>query len=168
MTEHTVGTREEWQAARDELLEREKEHTHLGDDLARQRRELPWVRIDKEHSFETAEGTKTLPGLFEGCSQLLMYHFMFGPEYEAGCPTCSAIADNTDANVVHLRARDVTMICASARQSTGSRRTGGAWDGASAGCPQPATTSTSTSGLRTPTRWLIPYSGGGGRSREGT
>jgi predicted dithiol-disulfide oxidoreductase (DUF899 family) len=113
VNEHKVGTREEWQAARDELLEREKEHTRLGDELARQRRELPWVRIEKEYGFLTDEGTKTLSELFEGCSQLLIYHFMFGPAYQAGCPTCSAIADNIDANVVHLRARDVTMICAS-------------------------------------------------------
>ena len=113
MKEHKVTTREEWQAARNELLAREKEHTRLSDDLARQRRELPWVRIEKDYSFDTDEGTKILPELFEGRSQLLIYHFMFGPAYEAGCPTCSAIADNIDANVVHLAARDVTMLCAS-------------------------------------------------------
>jgi predicted dithiol-disulfide oxidoreductase (DUF899 family) len=113
MSEHRIGTREEWQAARDELLEREKELTHLNDDLAQARRELPWVPVEKDYSFETDEGTKTLPDLFDGRSQLLVYHFMFGPAYEAGCPACSSIADNIDPNVVHLGARDVTMICAS-------------------------------------------------------
>jgi len=113
MSEHRIGTREEWQAARDELLEREKELTHRNDEIARQRRELPWVPVEKEYSFETDEGTKTLPELFDGRSQLLIYHFMFGPEYEAGCPVCSSIADNIDSNVVHLSARDVTIICVS-------------------------------------------------------
>jgi predicted dithiol-disulfide oxidoreductase (DUF899 family) len=113
MSEHRIGTRDEWQAARNELLEREKELTHRNDDLARERRELPWVPLENEYNFETDEGTKTLAELFDGRSQLLIYHFMFGPEYEAGCPVCSSIADNIDSNVVHLRARDVTMICAS-------------------------------------------------------
>jgi predicted dithiol-disulfide oxidoreductase (DUF899 family) len=113
MTEHGVGTREEWQAARDDLLVREKELTRRNDELARQRRELPWVHIEKEYSFETDGGTKSLPELFDGRSQLLIYHFMFGPEYEAGCPVCSSIADTIDPQVVHLRARDVTMICVS-------------------------------------------------------
>jgi predicted dithiol-disulfide oxidoreductase (DUF899 family) len=113
MSEHTIGTREEWQAARDRLLEREKELTHRNDELARERRELPWVPVDQEYSFETDEGTKTLPELFDGRSQLLMYHFMFGPAYDAGCPVCSSIADNIDPNVAHLGARDVTMICVS-------------------------------------------------------
>jgi predicted dithiol-disulfide oxidoreductase (DUF899 family) len=113
MTNHTTGTREEWQAARDVLLEREKELTHLNDELARQRRELPWVPIEKKYSFDTAEGTKSLPELFDGRSQLVIYHFMFGPTYDAGCTTCSSIADTIDGIVVHLRARDVTMICAS-------------------------------------------------------
>jgi predicted dithiol-disulfide oxidoreductase (DUF899 family) len=113
MAEHRIGTREEWQAARNELLEREKELTHRNDELAQQRRELPWVPVDKEYRFETADGSKTLPQLFAGRSQLLIYHFMFGPAYEAGCPVCSSIADNIDPNIVHLNARDVTMICAS-------------------------------------------------------
>jgi predicted dithiol-disulfide oxidoreductase (DUF899 family) len=113
MSEHRIGTREEWQAARDELLEREKELTRRNDELARQRRELPWVPIDKEYSFETDGGTKSLPELFAGRSQLLIYHFMFGPAYEAGCPVCSSIADSIDGDIVHLRARDVTMICVS-------------------------------------------------------
>src|SRR2546425_4006459 len=113
MTEHKTGTREEWQAARDELLAEEKELTRRNDELARKRRELPWVPVEKEYSFDTDEGTKSLADLFDGRSQLLVYHFMFGPRYEAGCPVCSSIADNLDPNAVHLRARDVTLICSS-------------------------------------------------------
>ena len=113
MTEHRIGTREEWQAARDELLAEEKELTRRNDELARKRRELPWVPVEKEYSFETTDGTRSLADLFDGRSQLLIYHFMFGPEYEAGCPVCSSIADNLDPNAVHLRARDVTLICSS-------------------------------------------------------
>jgi predicted dithiol-disulfide oxidoreductase (DUF899 family) len=113
MTEHKVGTREEWRAAREALLEREKELTRRNDELARERRELPWVRIDEEYSFETDDGTKTLAELFDGRSQLLIYHFMFGPEYTAGCPMCSAGADTFDGAVSHLKARDVTFLCVS-------------------------------------------------------
>ena len=113
MTEHRTGTREEWHAARDELLAAEKELTRRNDELARKRRELPWVPVEKEYSFETAAGTQSLADLFDGRSQLLIYHFMFGPGYEAGCPVCSSIADNLDANAVHLKARDVTLICSS-------------------------------------------------------
>jgi predicted dithiol-disulfide oxidoreductase (DUF899 family) len=113
MTDHQVGTREEWLAARKALLEREKEHTRRGDELARERQALPWVAIEKEYTFDTDEGTKTLPELFDGRSQLLVYHFMFGPSYEAGCPTCSAIADSFDGYLVHLKAHDVKMISAS-------------------------------------------------------
>ena len=113
MTEHRVGTRAEWLSARRELLEQEKELTRRNDELARQRRELPWVRIEKEYSFDTDDGTKTLAELFDGRSQLLVYHFMFGPAYKAGCATCSAGADTFDGGVVHLAQRDVTFICAS-------------------------------------------------------
>src|SRR5919205_50796 len=113
MTGHKVGTREEWQAARDELLRREKEHTRMGDELARQRRELPWVPVEKEYRFETGDGTKTLPELFDGRSQLLVYHFMFGPTYDAGCPVCSSNADTLDRQVPHLKARDTTLLLAS-------------------------------------------------------
>ena len=113
MTEHRIGTREEWLAARNELLTREKELTRRKDKLAQERRELPWVSIEKDYSFETEDGTKTLPELFDGRSQLLVYHFMFGPSYEAGCPVCSSIADTLDPNAIHLRARDVTLICSS-------------------------------------------------------
>jgi predicted dithiol-disulfide oxidoreductase (DUF899 family) len=110
MPEHMIGTREEWLAAREELLAREKEHTRLGDELARQRRELPWVRVEKEYRLETDDGTRTLAELFDGRSQLLVYHFMFGPSYEAGCPTCSSMADGVNGLVPHLNARDVTML----------------------------------------------------------
>jgi predicted dithiol-disulfide oxidoreductase (DUF899 family) len=110
MTDHEVVSREEWAAARDELLAREKEHTRLGDELARQRRELPWVRVEKDYRFETDGGPRTLAELFDGRSQLLVYHFMFGPSYEAGCPTCSSMADGVDGAVAHLKARDVTFM----------------------------------------------------------
>src|SRR3954465_4597196 len=113
MANHTVGTREEWLAARAELLEREKGLTRHNDELSEQRRALPWVLVDKEYSFETEGGTKSLAELFDGRSQLLVYHFMFGPDYEAGCPVCSSIADTLSPNAVHLKARDVTLICAS-------------------------------------------------------
>ena len=110
MTDHRIGTREDWQAARDELLKREKEHTRMADELARQRRELPWVPVEKEYRFETEDGTRTLAELFDGRSQLVVYHFMFGPSYEAGCPVCSSAADGVNAVLPHLHARDVTML----------------------------------------------------------
>jgi predicted dithiol-disulfide oxidoreductase (DUF899 family) len=113
MTEHKVVGREEWQAARQELLEREKQHTRLDDELARQRRELPWVAIDKQYRFDTDDGTRTLAELFDGRSQLLVYHFMFGPSYQAGDPVNSSIADTLDALVPHLQARDVTPVLVS-------------------------------------------------------
>src|SRR5919109_4054592 len=113
MTENRIGTQEEWHAERDALLKEEKELTRRSDELARKRRELPWVPVEKEYSFETADGTKSLAELFDGCSQLLIYHFMFGPSYEAGCTVCSSIADTLDPQVVHLKARDVTLICSS-------------------------------------------------------
>jgi predicted dithiol-disulfide oxidoreductase (DUF899 family) len=110
MTDHQVVSRAEWDAARAELLAREKEHTRRGDELARQRRELPWVRVEKEYRFETDDGARTLPELFDGRSQLLVYHFMFGPSYEAGCPTCSSMADGVGGTVAHLKARDATLV----------------------------------------------------------
>jgi predicted dithiol-disulfide oxidoreductase (DUF899 family) len=113
MRQHEVATREEWLAARKELLEREKELTRRNDELTRERLELPWVRLGKEYTFETDDGTKTLAQLFDGRSQLLVYHFMFGPEYTAGCPTCSAAADTFDGGVPHLNAKDVTFVCIS-------------------------------------------------------
>jgi predicted dithiol-disulfide oxidoreductase (DUF899 family) len=113
MTNHTVGTQEEWQAARDVLLKEEKELTRRNDELAKKRRELPWVPVEKDYSFETEAGTKSLAELFDGRSQLLIYHFMFGPTYEAGCPVCSSITDTINSNAVHLAARDVTMLLVS-------------------------------------------------------
>jgi len=113
MTGHKIGTREEWLAARLELLEDEKALTRRSDELARRRQELPWVRVDKEYRFETAEGSASLADLFRGRSQLLVYHFMFGPEYTAGCPACSAIADGFDGFVVHLANHDVTLCAVS-------------------------------------------------------
>src|ERR671931_1740992 len=113
MTKHRTGTHEEWLAARLELLADEKELTRRSDDLARRRRELPWVRIDKAYRFETEEGSATLADLFRGRSQLLVYHFMFGEDYTAGCPACSAIADGFDGSVVHLANHDVTLCAVS-------------------------------------------------------
>jgi predicted dithiol-disulfide oxidoreductase (DUF899 family) len=110
---HQTATREEWLAAREQLLMREKEHTRLGEELARQRRELPWVPVEKEYRLNTEDGPKTLAELFDGRSQLVVYHFMFGPDYSAGCPVCSSIADSFNGVIEHLKARDVTMICVS-------------------------------------------------------
>jgi predicted dithiol-disulfide oxidoreductase (DUF899 family) len=109
MTKHMTGTRKEWLAARRELLEAEKELTRRSDELARRRQELPWVRIDKEYRFETDEGSASLADLFRGRSQLLVYQFMFGPDYTAGCPSCSAIADGFNGLVVHLANHDVML-----------------------------------------------------------
>jgi predicted dithiol-disulfide oxidoreductase (DUF899 family) len=108
-TTQVIGTREEWLTARLELLEAEKEHTRRSDELAERRRQLPWVRIDKEYRFETDEGSASLPDLFRGRSQLLVYHFMFGPDYKAGCPSCSSIADGFNGIAVHLANHDVTL-----------------------------------------------------------
>jgi len=110
---HTIVPRDKWLAARSALLEREKEHTRLGDDLARQRRELPWVRIEKEYLLQTADGPRSLAELFDGHSQLLVYHFMYGPGYADGCPVNSSIADAFDSLIPHLKARDVTLIAVS-------------------------------------------------------
>jgi predicted dithiol-disulfide oxidoreductase (DUF899 family) len=113
MTDHKTGTRAEWLVARLELLEAEKALTRRSDELARWRQALPWVRVDKEYRFETDEGTASLADLFRGRSQLLIYHFMFGPDYSAGCPSCSAIADGFDGSVVHLANHDVTLAAVS-------------------------------------------------------
>jgi predicted dithiol-disulfide oxidoreductase (DUF899 family) len=110
---HMTGTREEWLEARLRLLEAEKELTRRGDELARQRQELPWVRVEKDYRFETDAGSASLPELFGGRSQLLIYHFMLGPDYTAGCPSCSAIADGFNGSVVHLEQHDVAMMAAS-------------------------------------------------------
>jgi predicted dithiol-disulfide oxidoreductase (DUF899 family) len=113
MPTHTVGTREEWAAARRELLEREHELGRLDEEIAKQRQVLPWVRVEREYTFATEEGEKTLPELFDGRSQLLIYHLMFGPTYEAACPGCTGLADHFDAALVHLNNRDVTLMCVS-------------------------------------------------------
>jgi predicted dithiol-disulfide oxidoreductase (DUF899 family) len=128
MTKHTTGTRKEWLTARLELLDAEKELTRRSDELARRRQELPWVRLEKEYRFETDEGNASLADLFRGRSQLLIYHFMFGPDYTAGCPSCSAIADGFNGFVVHLANHDVTLSAVSraplAKLQTYKRRMG--------------------------------------------
>ena len=113
MPKHKAGTREEWSTARKQLLDREQELGNRDEELAKQRQELPWVPVEKEYAFDTEEGEKTLAGLFEGRSQLLIYHLMFGPTYAAACPGCSGLADHFDAALVHLNSRDVTLICIS-------------------------------------------------------
>ena len=112
MADHRIGTRE-WLAAREDLLKREKEHTRLGDEIAHQRRDLPWVPVAKDYRFDTDEGEKSLEDLFDGRSQLLVYHFMFGPSYQAGCPVNSSIADSLDGALLHLHARDATLLLVS-------------------------------------------------------
>jgi len=113
MTTHAIGSRDEWQAARAALLEREKAHTRLGDELARQRQELPWVRVEKDYTLHTAAGPQSLAQLFDGRGQLLIYHFMYGPSYADGCPVNTSIADTFDSLIPHLEARDVTLIAVS-------------------------------------------------------
>jgi len=113
MAKHRIGTQAEWQAERDELLKDEKELTRRGDELAEKRRRLPWVPVEKDYRFETERGTMGLADLFAGRSQLLVYHFMFGPSYTAGCPACSSIADTLAPQVPHLKARDTTLLLAS-------------------------------------------------------
>jgi predicted dithiol-disulfide oxidoreductase (DUF899 family) len=115
MPEHAVGTREQWQSARKELLDAEKQHSRRGDELARRRQELPWVPIEKEYTFETDDGRKTLGDLFDGRSQLLVYHFMFGvglrvDEQNPGCTGCSFVADHFDGVIPHLNGHDVTLV----------------------------------------------------------
>ncbi|MFL5896169.1 MAG: DUF899 domain-containing protein [Thermoleophilaceae bacterium] len=113
MTEHETATRDEWLAARQALLEKEKDLTRRSDELARERRELPWIPVEKDYTFDTDAGAKTLAELFDGRSQLMIYHFMFGPAYSGGCPVCSAAADTYNGAVAHLNARDVTFLCVS-------------------------------------------------------
>ena len=137
MTTHATGTREEWLAARLALLEAEKDMTRRSDALARQRQDLPWVRVDKAYRFETEAGSVPLESLFAGRSQLLVYHFMFGPDYTAGCPSCSAIADGFDGIAVHLANHDVTLMAVSqaplAKLLSYKRRMGWHFPWASAG-----------------------------------
>src|SRR3954449_7757653 len=112
MPDHKIGTREEWQAARDELAKREAEHAELGQKVTEERRQLPWVPVEKEYVFDTQDGKKTLAELFDGRSQLLAYNIMFGPDYTRGaCPGCTNLADGLDGSVVHMNHRDVTLLC---------------------------------------------------------
>jgi predicted dithiol-disulfide oxidoreductase (DUF899 family) len=112
MPEHKIGTREEWQAARDELAKLEAEHAQLGQEVNQKRKELPWVPVEKEYEFETEDGRKTLAELFDGRSQLLAYNIMYGPDYTLGaCPGCTSLADEFDGGLIHLNKRDVTLIC---------------------------------------------------------
>src|SRR3954470_9331441 len=113
MPEHKTGTREEWLAARLALLKEEKALTHRGDEVTKKRQDLPWVRIEKDYRFDTDDGKASLAGLFNGRSQLLIYHFMLGPDYTAGCPACSAMADGFNGSVVHLANHDVTLMAVS-------------------------------------------------------
>src|SRR5271156_2705148 len=135
MSPHRIATREEWLQERLELLKAEKELTRSSDELARRRQELPWVRVDQEYRFQTEEGNASLVDLFRGRSQLLVYHFMFGPDYTAGCPSCSAIADGFDGFVVHLANHDVTLSAVSraplAKLQAYKRRMGGSFPWAS-------------------------------------
>src|SRR5215470_11498923 len=128
MPSHPTGTREQWRAERLKLLQAEKELTHRSDELARQRQALPWVRVDKEYKFDTDAGTATLKDLFKGRSQLMVYHFMFGPDYQAGCPSCSSIADSFNGFAVHLANHDVMLWAVSraplAKLQTYKRRLG--------------------------------------------
>src|SRR3954452_242972 len=117
MPEHRIGTQEEWQAERDALLVEEKELTRRGDELARRRRELPWVAVEGEDRFQTEHGERALTELFDGRSQLVVYHFMFGPPYTLGCPVCTSIADTLSPQVPHLRARGTKLILASRARS---------------------------------------------------
>jgi predicted dithiol-disulfide oxidoreductase (DUF899 family) len=137
MTTHATGTRQQWLAARLELLEAEKELTRRSDELAQRRAALPWVRIDKQYRFETDAGSASLADLFRGRAQLLVYHFMFGPDYTAGCPSCSAIADGFDGFVVHLANHDVTLMAISraplAKLQAYKRRLGWTFPWASSG-----------------------------------
>src|SRR5690348_1934462 len=137
MTLHTIGTREEWLAARLELLSAEKELTRRSDELARRRQALPWVRVDKDYRFDTEQGVATLAEMFRGRSQLLVYHFMFGPDYTAGCPSCSSIADGFNGIVAHLENHDVAFAAVSraplAKLQAYKRRMGWTFSWASAG-----------------------------------
>ena len=150
MTTHTTASREQWLAARLELLEAEKELTRRSDEVARQRQQLPWVPVEKDYRFETEAGAASLADLFGGRSQLLVYHFMFGPEYTGGCPSCSAIADGFNGFAVHLEHHDVGMIAVSRAPIATCRPTGAGWAGPSRGPRRWTATSTSTSTPRSP------------------
>ena len=149
MPGHTTSTREEWQAARDELAKLEAEHAELSQKVSEQRRELPWVPVQKEYEFDTEDGKKTLAELFDGRSQLLAYNVMFGPDYEVGaCPGCSNLGDELDATRIHLNHRDVTLICFSRAPIIGSSPTRSGWVGNSPTSPPMTPISPSTSAWR--------------------
>ncbi len=153
MTEHQVGTREEWLAARLKLLEAEKAHTQRGDELARMRQELPWVRIDKDYRFGTDGGEASLADLFRGRSQLLIYHFMLGPGWDEGCPSCSGLADGFDETHLHLQNHDVafTAVSRGPLEKLLAYRDG--WAGASRGPRRNGANSITTSMSRSTPRW---------------
>jgi predicted dithiol-disulfide oxidoreductase (DUF899 family) len=152
MTSHRVGTQEEWHREREALLAEEKELTRRGDEPTGKRRELPWVPVEKNYTFETESGAETLADLFDGRSQLLVYHFMFGPPYTAGCPVCSSIADTLAPQAPHLKARDATLLLASRGSLDKLLAYRSGWAGRSTGCRAPGPTSTATSASRTPKR----------------
>jgi predicted dithiol-disulfide oxidoreductase (DUF899 family) len=144
-----IGTSEEWQAARDELAKLEAEQAELGQRVADQRRQLPWVPVEKNYQFDTEDGKKTLAELFEGRSQLLAYNIMFGPDYEVGaCPGCTSLADELDGGLVHLNHRDVTLICFSRAPMSAWSPTSSGWAGSSPTSPLTRPTSRSTSASR--------------------
>ena len=133
LNDHKIVSEEEWANARKELLKKEKEFTALRDQLSQQQRDLPWVAVNKEYVFEGKNGKQTLSELFDGRSQLLVYHFMFDPSWNAGCPSCSFWADNFNGIIVHLNQKDVTMIAVSRRLTASWRRTESGWAGISSG-----------------------------------
>jgi predicted dithiol-disulfide oxidoreductase (DUF899 family) len=145
ITSHPVVSRETWLAERKTLLAQEKELTRLRDQLARERRALPWVHVGENYVFDTPEGKRSLAELFEGKRQLMVQHFMFGPGWEQGCPSCSYMADHTDGMKIHLEQRDLSFVAVSRATLPEIERFAGAWAGSSAGCHPAATTSTTTS-----------------------
>jgi predicted dithiol-disulfide oxidoreductase (DUF899 family) len=142
---HTLGSRDEWLAARLELLEAEKELTRGSDELARRRRVLPWVPVEKDYRFATEDGDASLRDLFGGRSQMVVYRFMFGPDWDEGCPSCSAVADGFACSIPHFEHHDGRSLWCRGRRSTSSLRTSGAWDGTSVGSRPSAAVSTTTS-----------------------
>ena len=149
MPEHRTGTREEWQAARDELAKLEAEHAELSRKVTEQRRQLPWVPVEKEYEFDTEDGKKTLAELFDGRSQLLAYNIMYGPDYTIGaCPGCTNLGDGLDGGLVHLHHRDVTLICFSRAPIDRLTPTRSGWGGSSRTSRRSTPTSPSTSASR--------------------
>ena len=147
LTDPKIGTREEWQRARDELAKLEAEQAERNEEIKRKRRELPWVPVEKEYVFDTEDGKKSLAELFEGRSQLLAYNVMFGPDYSKGaCPGCTSLADGLEGSVLHMNKRDVTLMRSHVRRSTGSSPTSSGWAGRSRTCRPTTPTSHGTSG----------------------